>query len=187
MFLLHEPIETERLRLRPFRTSDTGDVFAIRSNRDVTRYLATQVDTVDEVGPLLAERAGQVKLAADDDVLVLAAERAEDGRVLGEVTLWLRSARHRQGELGFVFHPDGQGHGYAREAATALLALAFDTLDLHRVYGRTDLRNTGSATLMRRLGMQQEAHLRHNEFFRGEWTDELIFSLLESEWQAQTK
>jgi RimJ/RimL family protein N-acetyltransferase len=35
---------------------------------------------------------------------------------------------------------------------------------------------------MRRLGMRQEAHLRQNEIFKGEWGDELVFAVLEDEW-----
>lgn len=182
MFSLEEAIETERLVLRPFRPSDVDDVHAIRSRPDVVRYLYGEVRSRREVEEIVAERATLTTLRDDDDALVLAAERREDGRVIGEVTLWLRSAEHRQGEIGFVFHPDAHGRGYAREAATALLQLAFGPLGLHRVFGRTDARNEPSAALMRRLGMRQEAHLRQNEIFKGEWGDELVFAVLEDEW-----
>jgi RimJ/RimL family protein N-acetyltransferase len=36
-----------------------------------------------------------------------------------------------------------------------------------------------------RLGMRQEAHLRENEWFKGEWTDEIVFAQLAQEWRAQ--
>jgi RimJ/RimL family protein N-acetyltransferase len=32
--------------------------------------------------------------------------------------------------------------------------------------------------------MRQEAHLVENEWFKGEWTDELDFAILEREWRA---
>ena len=63
--------------------------------------------------------------------------------------------------------------------------LAFGLLGLHRVFGRTDARNVASAALMRRLGMRQEAHLRENEIFKGAWGDELVFAVLEDEWNAR--
>jgi RimJ/RimL family protein N-acetyltransferase len=65
-----------------------------------------------------------------------------------------------------------------------VLALAFDGLGLHRVTARIDARNGPSAALARRLGMRQEAHLVENEWFKGEWTDELDFAILEREWRA---
>ena len=121
VFSVEGAIETERLVLRPFRESDVDDVHAIRSRPDVMRYLYGEVRSRQEVEEIVAERVTLTTLREDDDALVLAAERQEDGRVIGELTLWLRSAEHRQGEIGFVFHPDVQGRGYAREAATALL------------------------------------------------------------------
>ena len=64
-----------------------------------------------------------------------------------------------------------------------LLFLAFERLEAHRVFGRTDARNEASARLMRRLGMREEAHFREAEIFKGEWGDELVFAILEDEWR----
>lgn len=33
--------------------------------------------------------------------------------------------------------------------------------------------------------MRQEVHLRDNVFFKGAWTDQLVFALLENEWRQQ--
>jgi RimJ/RimL family protein N-acetyltransferase len=38
---------------------------------------------------------------------------------------------------------------------------------------------------MERLGMRREAHLVENEWVKGEWTDELVFAMLDREWVAQ--
>ena len=182
MFSLAVPIETERLKLRPFRAGDLDDLHAMRSLPEVVRYLYGDELTLADAGELLERCMRQTSIERDDDLLSIAVERREDGRVIGDLTLWLRSAHHRQGEIGFVFHPDAQGRGYARESASAILGVAFGALDMHRVYGRTDGRNDASAALMRRLGMRQEAHFRENEIFKGEWGDELVFAILADEW-----
>jgi RimJ/RimL family protein N-acetyltransferase len=177
-------IETERLLLRPFRESDLDDLHSMRSLPEVVRYLYGDVRSRQEAAELLAERLTQTSVAGEGDCLALAVERRADGRVIGDVSLWLRSAEHRQGEIGFVFHPEAQGQGFAREAATAVLTVAFGELGLHRVFARADGRNDASAALMRRLGMRQEAHLRENEMFKGAWSDELVFAVLGREWSA---
>jgi RimJ/RimL family protein N-acetyltransferase len=182
VFQLEQPIETERLTLRAFRTEDVDAVHDTRSRPDVVRYLYGDVQTREQVEITIAERLSQTSLAEDGDVLALAAERRADGRVIGDLTLALRSVHHGQVEIGFVFHPDAQGQGFAREGASALLEIAFGPVGAHRVYGRTDGRNDASAGLMRRLGMRQEAHFRHNELFKGEWGDELYFAILADEW-----
>ena len=58
--------------------------------------------------------------------------------MIGEVSLIWRSVADRQGEIGYIFNPDIHGHGYATEAARALLGSASRTSGLHRIYARCD-------------------------------------------------
>ena len=51
--------------------------------------------------------------------------------------------------------------------------------------GRCDARNKASARVMERLGLRREAHLIENECIKGEWTDELIYAMLATEWFAR--
>ena len=63
--------------------------------------------------------------------------------------------------------------------------MGFQTLGLHRIVARCDARNDASARVMERLGMRREAHLVENEMVKGEWTDELVYALLDREWRAR--
>jgi RimJ/RimL family protein N-acetyltransferase len=110
---------------------------------------------------------------------VLAVEHG--GEVIGNVNVVV-DPDNRQGEIGFVFHPDHQGHGYATEAARALIDHAFEHYGLHRVYGRLEPRNLASARVLEKLGMRREAHLIENEWIKGEWQSEAIYALLAREW-----
>lgn len=184
---LDAPVPTERLLLRPLRPTDLDDMYAIQSRADVTRYLYWEPRSRDEVRLSLQERMTEDRLTKEGDCLSVGAQRRSDGRVLGYLNLWWRSVEHRQAEIGFVFNPDFHGRGYASEAAAALMDVAFRALSLHRIYGRTDGRNVGSAGLMRRLGMRQEAHFRQAEIFKGEWSDELVFAVLADEWRSRAQ
>ena len=64
-----------------------------------------------------------------------------------------------------------------------MLRLGFEELGLHRIIGRIDARNTPSARVLERLGMRREAHFVHNEILKGEWTDEVVYAMLEDEWR----
>lgn len=123
-------------------------------------------------------------LEAEGDALMLGVERIDTGELVGDVLLMWHSAEHGSGEIGYVFNPAFSGHGYATEAAHRLLHLAFDDLGLHRVTARVDAENHPSARVASRLGMRQEAHLLENEWFKGRWSDELDFAMLEHEWRA---
>ena len=179
------PIRTERLLLRAFRPEDLDDVHPLQSDPEVVRYLPWEVRTREQSRDWLADRIAADRLTDDGDVVRWAVERLADHRVIGSIKLFWLSIRHQQGEIGFVLERAAHGQGYAHEATAAILDLAFRELDLHRVRGQADPRNTASAALMRRLGMRQEAHLRENEWFKGEWGDQLVFAVLRAEWDAR--
>ena len=184
MTVFEDPIETERLTLRHFRTTDLDDVQVFQSDPEIVRYLYWDVRSPEQTAAWLKERMAAVRLTQDDDGVALAVERRDDGRVIGSVNIWLRSVEHRQGEVGFVFARSVQRRGYAIESMTALLDTAFPALDLHRVYGTTDARNEASAALMRRLRMREEAHFRENEMFKGAWGDTKVYAVLRHEWEG---
>ncbi|MFB9236755.1 GNAT family N-acetyltransferase [Plantactinospora siamensis] len=178
------PIRTARLDLRPFEPTDLAALHAYRSRPDVVRYLYEEPDDEAATRASLERRLRRTALRTGGDALNLAVVVRETGRLVGDVMLAWTSAEHRQGEIGYVFHPAAAGRGYATEAAAEMLRLGFEWLGLHRVVGRLDARNTASARVLERLGMRREAHLVQNEFVKGEWTDEAIYALLAAEWRA---
>jgi RimJ/RimL family protein N-acetyltransferase len=178
------PIHTERLLLRPFEDGDLHALFAMQSDEEVVRYLYHDVRTLDGVRDALARKIAAVEIAGEGDGVGAAAVLRESGEVVADLSLWCVSEAHAQGELGFVVHPAHQRKGYATEASRALLAFAFDTVGFHRVVGRTEARNIGSARVLEKLGMRREAHLIENEWVKGEWQSELIYAMLAEEWGA---
>ena len=178
------PILTPRLRLRPLSLDDVDAMLTYRSRPDVCRYLPFDPMTRDQLVSRLLSDLSTTEISHEGQSLTLGVELRETCRLIGDVVLFFRSHRHAGGELGYVFHPDVAGQGYAAEAGRSMLALGFEKLGLHRVVARLDARNDPSARLAARLGMRQEAHLVSNELFKGEWSDELIFAILDDEWRA---
>jgi RimJ/RimL family protein N-acetyltransferase len=179
------PVRTARLVLRPFALADFEDLYAIRSRPDVTRYLYAEPEDAARVRDVLDRKIGESVLVDEGQHLSLAVVRPQSNRVIGEVHLQWLSREHRQGELGFVFHPDHHGRGFATEAAAVALRLGFAGLGLHRIIGRLDSRNVGSARVLEKLGMRREAHFVHDEIFKGEWSDQLVYAILDEEWRAR--
>ena len=180
-------IETARLTLRSFNADDFDDLYAYQSRPDVARYLTWEARDRAQARQALAEQCGETTLTAEGNWLTFAVVWREVNRVVGEVGLKWLSREYRQGETGFVFNPDYHGRGLATEAAEAMLALGFDSLGWHRIIGSCDARNHASARLMERIGMRREAHFMHSEFIKGEWVDELVFAILDQEWQARLR
>jgi RimJ/RimL family protein N-acetyltransferase len=64
--------------------------------------------------------------------------------------------------LYYAFFPAYQRQGYATEAVRALVAFAFDVLQLRRLVATTTYENVRSIGLMRRLGMRIEQNFSAN-------------------------
>ena len=184
-----EELRTDRLVLRPLNSGDLDDVHAYQKLKDVVRYLHWEVHDHEESAKHLKKRIAMNRLEKDGDGIVYAVELPDaDGghsRVIGDLSLFLKSGDWAKFEIGWVFHPMFHGNGYATEAAERLLELCFGTLGAHKVFAQLDARNSTSARLCERLGMTQEALLRDTEVSNGEWADTAVFGLLEDEYRAR--
>jgi RimJ/RimL family protein N-acetyltransferase len=183
-FELAGRIETERLLLRPFVAEDFDAVFAMQSRPDVARFLLWDARDEAEVRSALEKKIAGTAIRAEGDALFLAAVLRSTDELVGDMVLHWISSDHSTAEIGFIVHPDHQGHGFATEAARPLLRMAFEDLQVHRVIGRAEARNVPSARVLEKLGMRQEAHLLENEFVKGEWQSELAYAILDREWRA---
>ena len=173
------PYETERLILRPFTPADVEAVHGYQSLEVVARYQMWEPRTRDQVTTELAKWISQ---SPDDPSMSYAVTLKETGALIGDVSLMHRDKEARQGEIGYSFNPEFAGHGYATEAAAALLQLGFGELKLHRIFGRCDARNEPSWRVMERIGMRREAHFREHAIFKGDWDEEFYCAMLSSEW-----
>jgi RimJ/RimL family protein N-acetyltransferase len=177
------PLRTERLLLRPFEAGDLHALHEIHADETVVRWLLNDARTLEETRGLLERKIAGSTLRSEREWLSAAVTRRDTGELIGDLSLLWASEEHRQGELGFVFHPLHHGHGYATEASRPMLAFAFDGLGLHRVVGRLEPRNVGSARVLEKLGMRLEARFVENEWVKGEWQSELVYALLAKEWR----
>lgn len=177
------PLETERLLLRPYTPDDFDALFAMHSRPDIARYLYWGPRTEAEVRIVLEKKIVSRTIRSEGDVLAFAVVLKATNEVVADVVLQLVSEEHRQGEVGFIVHPDHQGHGYATEASRELLRLAFEDLKLHRVVGHLEARNAASARVLEKIGMRREAHFVENEYVKGEWQSGFIYAILDREWR----
>ncbi|MEO7016636.1 MAG: GNAT family N-acetyltransferase, partial [Leifsonia sp.] len=101
-----EELPTERLRLRPLNAGDLDDVHSYQKLKDVVRYLYWEVHDHEESAKHLKKRLAMNRLAEDGDGLVFAVELPDPAgghtRVVGDLSLFLKSAKHGQLEVGWV-------------------------------------------------------------------------------------
>jgi len=173
-------LHTSRLRLRPFDDSDVNALFALHSNARVLRYW----DAPPWSEPLRAERfiATCRQVTEEGTGTRLAVDRVSDGTFIGWCSLTRWNRDFRSASMGYCFDDAVWGHGFATEAARALLQWAFDTWDLNRVQAETDTRNAASARVLEKLGFVREGTLREDCVVSGEVSDSWVYGLLRREW-----
>lgn len=183
MHLPTPTLQTARLGLRPFDDADATDLFALHGDENVMRYW----DAPPWGEPSRAERfiTACRQMAEEGTGARLAVDRASDGAFIGWCSLsrsrW--NLDHRSASLGYCFDAAVWGHGFATEAAGALLRWAFDTLDLNRVQAKTDTRNVASARVLEKLGFVREGTLRQDCIVNGEVSDSWVYGLIRRDWR----
>jgi RimJ/RimL family protein N-acetyltransferase len=179
------PVHTDRLTLRPATIADLDATWQYRRLDEVSRWLTQAPATLEQYRTRFEDPDSLAK--------TLIVESA--GEIIGDLMLqigdgWAQAevadqARGVQAELGWVFHPDHAGQGYATEAVRALIRLCFDDLGLRRVTAGCFAANEASWRLMERVGMRREAYTVQDSLHRsGSWLDGMAYALLAHEWRG---
>ncbi|WP_307844636.1 GNAT family N-acetyltransferase [Actinotalea solisilvae] len=173
------PLGTDRLSLRRFLASDGPALHGILSRPAAVEFEPYDVVTHAQADDLARERASDPRFRAVE---------TRGGTLVG--TLYLAPSGPdwwRTWELGYVFHPDHWGRGYATEACRALLTAVFAD-GAHRVVARCDPANVRSWALLERLGLRREAHHVRAVAFVADsdggpvWHDAYTYAALAEEW-----
>ena len=176
--------ETERLILRDWREEDWPRFWEGTNTPAVMRCLGGGCDADKRAG-------AQDRLLGyqrDHGHTFWVLERKADGAILG--FCGLKRCNQAGGPLGMMevgwrLREDAWGQGYAREAASASLDLAFERFGADEVVALTVARNTASWGLMKRLGMQRREDLDFaNADFDPEEPTIIVYSITQREWQA---
>jgi RimJ/RimL family protein N-acetyltransferase len=180
---IHLPIRTDRLVLRRFEAADLDAFHAYHSLPETARFLPGEaksyLQAMEKVG-----RYANFVFEKEGDWVALAIEAADTPGLIGEVVLkWLPGPG--QGEVGWSLAPGARGHGYATEAAKAVLRLGFEELGFHRIDAKLDALNTASAAICERLGMRLEARHVDKWRYKGQWATEVVYAMLCKEWSIQ--
>jgi RimJ/RimL family protein N-acetyltransferase len=173
-------IRTERLVLSVLEEGDAADLLAYRALPDVSRFQTWEPSTTDDARGFI----GRVKDVAFDTPgawFQFGIRLREGGRLVGDLGVHAPFDDSRQAEVGVSLDPTHQGQGLATEALAGVLRYLFEACGKHRVFASVDPRNAASIALMERVGMRQEAHFRQSLWFKGEWADDLVFAVLESD------
>ena len=145
-------LETERLILRPMNEGDIDDVFAMRRDRDIMRFIREPVRD-------RAETADWVKLVssrwADEKIGFCSLIEKNSGKFSGWCGLW-QLKETGEIEVGYAITKKFWGRGFASESAEAFLEYGFEKLNLEKIAAVAFPENRASHRVMEKLGMSYD-------------------------------
>lgn len=145
---------TRRLRLSPLGPALLESTYAYAADPENTRYMVFYpVQSREELLTFLQQVDAEWK-REQPSFYELAIWR--QNQHIGAISLYWDETK-TTGELGWILHPQYHGHGYATEAAQAVMAFAMETRPLIRFIAHCDSENIPSTRVMEKLGMTRIA------------------------------
>ena len=174
-------ILTQRLRLSRLVAIDAPALFEYRSDTEVCRFQSFSPGSLADAESFIA-RIEANGFDTPGTWFQFAIRLRESDLVVGDIGAHFVRNDPRQVEIGFTVSPAYQRQGFGSESVSGLISYLLSDCGKHRVFASVDPRNESSVRLLRRVGMREEAHFRQSLWFKGEWVDDMVFGVLESEW-----
>ena len=175
-------LETERLILRDFVKEDWQRVLEYQSDPLYLRYNKWTERTPEAaqefVGWFLAHQKQHPRIKFQLAVIL-----KSNGQLIGNCGVRMDEVNAIEADMGYELDPKHWNHGYATEAAHAIVDFGFSHFGVHRIWAACIAENVGSAHVLEKLGMQLEGRFRENRQFKGRWWDSLYYGVLADEWQ----
>ena len=148
-------LETERLVIRTYEERDAEPWLVLVNDPNVTRFLPPRPSPVTLEN---FEEALQRRRAMEQERghAMWAVELKKTGVFIGQCGLYPAELKGPEVELAYHFTTASWGHGYATEAAIAVLGHAFGPVGLDRVIAVVMLENRGSCRVVEKAGMRFE-------------------------------
>ena len=151
-------LQTERLRLRPYRQEDLDDLAAMFADPEHMRWYPSAFSR--EQSQAWIDR--QVSRYEDDGFGLFLAELREDGSFAGTLGPTVQTVEgERRVEIGWHIRPSLKGRGLAVEGGDASRSWAFAALDVDHVISLIRPENHPSRRVAEKLGMTIERETEH--------------------------
>lgn len=145
-----EPLETDRLYLRPINEGDVDALFAIYGDAEVMQY--TSDDPFPEPATVLLMLASVEQLLSEGRSLEWGITEKHTDELIGTCGLHSFEPELSLAEVGCMLARKAWGKGYMREALSTILVYAYRTLGLTRLRADIDHPNARSIRLFKCLG-----------------------------------
>lgn len=171
-------LETERLLLRKLRQEDASDIFEIRSDSGVMKYMARPVlRSQEEAGKYIEHVLNRF---TENNAIDWGIEEKASKKLIGTIAFWRIEKDNYRAEIGFTLNKKWQMKGVMHEALAPVIRFGFEKMKLHSICADIDPLNEASIKLVEKNNFRREGFFRENRLFEDMYIDSLIYSLVKS-------
>lgn len=156
---------TERLLLRHLEMQDDNEIFFLRSDETVNKYLfATIPKSIGDARDFIKKINTNVE---SNESIYWGISLKNDNKLIGTICIWNIEREQSKAEIGYVLHPAHQGKGLMQEAVASVIGYGFQQMKLKCLDAVLHPGNKRSIILLERNGFS----------YAGETGDEVVYRL----------
>jgi len=145
------PILTaDELILRQLNIEDENEIFILRSDERVLKYLGkAPAKSIDEARQFIEKINSGI---AENQWIYWAISQKDNPGLIGTICLWNFNEDNTSAEIGFELLPDFFGRGIIQQVLPVVLDYSFQQLGLQAIEGEVSPDNIKSIKLMEKYG-----------------------------------
>jgi ribosomal-protein-alanine N-acetyltransferase len=148
-------LKTERLTLRQLISSDDKEIFALRSDDNVNKYLDRKPSKSLEDAKNFIQTINE-NIQRNDSIYWAITLNGID-KLIGTICLFDFSEDHSKAEIGYELLPGFQGKGFMQEATSKVIHFGFQHVGLNSIEASTHSENQSSRRLLEKLNFRDSA------------------------------
>ena len=147
-------LKTERLTLRQLASSDAYEIFALRSDPNVNKYLdrepAKSIDDAKTFIQIINENIQK------NDSIYWAITLSNKDKLIGTICLFNFLDDNKLAEIGYELLPGYQGLGIMQEATSKVIDFGIQHIGLNSIKAYTHSENQRSTKLLEKFNFKKE-------------------------------
>lgn len=168
-------LQSERLILRKLSLDDAEEIFFIRSDEKVNKYLdRPRATSIWDAHNFINKTNRAIK---NNECIDWAITFKDDSGLIGSICLWNLNEEENKAEVGYELLPDFQGKGIAHEAVLVVIDYGFNIMSLNKIEAYTHKENLASIKLLEKFEFVRDLQEESKIDFAVENPSTTVYSL----------
>ena len=156
-------LSTEHFILRQLTPEDENEIFILRSDERILKYLdRSPAKSIEEAKQFIEKVNNGIK---ENGSIYWVVSYKNETKLVGTICLWNISKDQTKADIGFELLPDFQEKGIMQEVIPTVIDYGFNTMKLITIEGEVDPNNIKSIKLMEKFGFKYTCKLAQTDIY----------------------